>query len=211
MDAVAAGIGTDEHEDVAGAFGFRAGELCDGSDADAHRVDERVRGVTFFKDDLASDRRAWAGSGGAPPARGTGTRRTCRTARGCAAAPRACGAASPCGTGTRRTCGSGRACGTATGRTCGTRGVSGTRGRWGRHGPGTVPVPRGGRPHPRGNAAVLPLLSRASRYSPHDPLSLSAAVPLPPAGTPSSSATRAVDVFADVSSVQWAFTLAATP
>ena len=55
MDAVAAGVGADEHEDVAGAFRLRAGELVDRGDADAHGVDERVAGVGVLEDDLAAD------------------------------------------------------------------------------------------------------------------------------------------------------------
>jgi len=55
VDAVAAGVRADEHEDVAGAFGFGTGELVDGGDADAHGVDERVRGVRVLEDDLSAD------------------------------------------------------------------------------------------------------------------------------------------------------------
>ena len=57
VDAVAAGVGADEHEDVAGAFRLRAGELVAARDADAHGVDQRVAGVGVLEEDLAADGR----------------------------------------------------------------------------------------------------------------------------------------------------------
>ena len=55
MDAVAAGIGAGEEEDVAWPFGCGRHELLDGRDTDAHGVDERVGGVRVLEVDLASD------------------------------------------------------------------------------------------------------------------------------------------------------------
>ena len=72
VDAVAAGVGADEHEDVAGALGLRAGELVDAGDADAHGVDERVRGVARPRRRLR--RRRWG-------CRGSCRSRRCRRRR----------------------------------------------------------------------------------------------------------------------------------
>ncbi len=55
VDAVATGVGADDHDDVAGALGLGAGQAIDGGDADAHGVDERVRSVGVFEVDLAAD------------------------------------------------------------------------------------------------------------------------------------------------------------
>ncbi len=55
MDAVTAGVGTDQQDQVAGAGGDRPGQLGLLDDADAHGVDEAVVAVGLVEVDLATD------------------------------------------------------------------------------------------------------------------------------------------------------------
>ena len=57
VNTIAAGIGADEHQQVARTFRLCARESIDGRDADAHGVDEWVGGVGAFEEDLAADGR----------------------------------------------------------------------------------------------------------------------------------------------------------
>src|SRR5207248_4203268 len=57
VDAVAAGVGTDQQHDVAGAVGLCMPQPLVRHQPNAHRIDNRVVGVTAIEVDLATDRR----------------------------------------------------------------------------------------------------------------------------------------------------------